>query len=480
MKRTFITFADGESNEELASILRESLSEFSRYGLEAYNRNSFDVDYGIDSDPEFWQSGKGYVYKILSCIKALEEFDEAVWIDTDCVATSYIDKIWFESWRLNGYPLLPRARFYLFGMDLTFNAKIAPVEGTGFLGKGKEKLGVQTTKERDFYSQACFMYFDRSCLTFFKEVLSLFSDFDREAFPFGDESIINCLLWRDRCTDNLKDIFICSKFFGFHSVEIASMKTRDQFMKFRYAPATDAFENIMFYHGSKSPEVAKSIFSSLKMAQSSKYKIDLNRETALCEIMRKSGSDKSTWHNYTKIYDFLFSGMIENKISIFELGLGTNNTDIKSSMKGTGSPGGSLRAWREYFIDAKIFGADIDRNILFEEEGIKTFYCDQTDAKSIEEMWSEEYLKEESFDIIIDDGLHEYEANLIFLESSIHKLKSGGIYVIEDMLQSTAFCFRKEMPRLEREYKGIEFQIMEIPYERNSIDNTLLIARKIF
>lgn len=266
MKRTFITFADGGPNEELASILRESLSEFSRYGLQTYDRNSFDADYGIDSDPEFWQSGKGYVYKILSCIKALEEFDEVVWIDSDCVATSYIDKIWFESWRLNGYPLLPRARFYLFGMDLTRNAEIGPVEGA-FLGRGKEKLGVQTTEGRSFYSQACFMYFDRSCLPFFMEALSLFSEFDRDAFPNGDETIINCLLWRDRLPDHLGDIFICSSFFGFHSAEIASMRTRDQLMKFRYAPARDAFENIMLYHGSKIPGVARHILDALKSTQ---------------------------------------------------------------------------------------------------------------------------------------------------------------------------------------------------------------------
>lgn len=275
MKRTFITFADGGPNEELAAILQESLSEFSRYGIETYDRNSFDVDYGIESDPEFWQSGKGYVYKILSCIKALEEFEEVVWIDSDCVATSYIDKIWFESWRLNGYPLLPRARFYLFGMDLTRSAEIGPVEGPGFLGRGKEKLGVQTTEGRSFYSQACFMYFDRSCLPFFREALSLFSEFDRDAFPNGDETIINCLLWRDRIADNLGDIFICSSFFGFHSAEIASMKTRDQFMRFRYAPVTDAFENIMFYHGTKIPDIARFILKTLKDTRKNKNSLSL-------------------------------------------------------------------------------------------------------------------------------------------------------------------------------------------------------------
>jgi hypothetical protein len=262
VKRSFITFAEGDSNEELASILQQSLSEFSQYGLKIYNKNDFE-DQGMDSNPEFWQSGKGYVYKILSCIKALDEFDEVVWIDTDCVTTSYIDKIWFESWRLNGYPLLPRYRFYLFGRDIINNTEIVSVSGT-FLGRGKEKIGVKTTEKRNFYSQACFMLFDNSCKQFFKETLSLFSEFDKYAFPNGDETIINCLLWRDELTDNLGDVFICSNFFGYHSSEIASMKTRDQFMKFRYTPINDVFENILFYHGSKIPNVAISILNTLK------------------------------------------------------------------------------------------------------------------------------------------------------------------------------------------------------------------------
>ena len=37
------------------------------------------------------------------------------------------------------------------------------------------------------------------------------------------------------------------------------------------------------------------------------------------------------------------------------------------------------------------------------------------------------------FDIIIEDGLHTFEANKCFFENSIHKVKRGGIYIIEDI-----------------------------------------------
>jgi len=58
---------------------------------------------------------------------------------------------------------------------------------------------------------------------------------------------------------------------------------------------------------------------------------------------------------------------------VFELGLGTNNIGAPSSMGAGGCSGASLRGWREYFPNAHIFGAESDRDILFDEERIWTF-----------------------------------------------------------------------------------------------------------
>ncbi len=271
MKRTYITFSHGENNDALSSILKESLAEFSQHGIRIYRKEDFQEDYGIDSDPEFWSSGKGYVYKVLSCLKALEEYDEAVWIDTDCVANSYIDKIWFESWRIAGYPLLPKARFYLFGRDLSTGSAIADVANPNFLKKGKERIGVADTDCRRFYSQACFMLFDHSCKSFFEEVLELFKEYDSECFPNGDENMINCLFWKYGFADSLGDAFICSHFFGYGTAEIASIREREKLMDFRYSPAHNAFENIMFYHGTKIPEIASFILDAIKESRKKKH-----------------------------------------------------------------------------------------------------------------------------------------------------------------------------------------------------------------
>ena len=118
-------------------------------------------------------------------------------------------------------------------------------------------------------------------------------------------------------------------------------------------------------------------------------------KTELCNIMSKYGSDKGQGpHNYTIYYDEIFKSMRNKSLSLFELGLGTNNLDVKSNMGPNGKPGASLRGWKEYFINSKIYGADIDKRILFEEDDIKTFHCDQTNKSSIDEMWSNNLLKD--------------------------------------------------------------------------------------
>ena len=163
-------------------------------------------------------------------------------------------------------------------------------------------------------------------------------------------------------------------------------------------------------------------------------KLDYNK-TPLCEIMINQGSDKGGgWHNYTLVYNELLKSIKNKAKNVFELGLGTTNLHLPSNMGANGTSGASLKGWREYFTKANIFGADIDSEILFEEDRIKTFYCDQTSPESIGELWSK--FDSVQFDFLLEDGLHTYDANICFFENSIHKVKKGGLYVIEDIVVS--------------------------------------------
>jgi hypothetical protein len=175
------------------------------------------------------------------------------------------------------------------------------------------------------------------------------------------------------------------------------------------------------------------------------------RTTLLSRLSQKYGSDKGAplgakspfawdYHTYTDVYTLMFDHCRDSVKNVFELGLGTNNLDVPSSMGLVGKPGASLYMWREYFYNADIYGADIDERILFSDDDILTYYVDQTSGSSIEAMWSR---IDTDFDLIIDDGLHDYNANITFFEHSKHRVRSGGVYIIEDIAYANIERFRE-------------------------------------
>lgn len=208
------------------------------------------------------------------------------------------------------------------------------------------------------------------------------------------------------------------------------------------------------------------------------------KPTELCIIMAECGSDKGdinilqSWHNYTLLYDNLFKNIRNEKLRVFELGLGTNNPNIPSNMCWYKKcvPGASLYGWEKYFKNASIYGADIDRAILFNSGRIKTYYCDQTKKEEIDSLWKEEEL-DEGFNIMIDDGLHEFDANVCFFENSIHKLKEGGIYIIEDIIPSALLKWEEKLVEYREKYKYLDFKIVKLPNMINKNDNNLIVIK---
>lgn len=194
----------------------------------------------------------------------------------------------------------------------------------------------------------------------------------------------------------------------------------------------------------------------------------------LTDLMNLHGSDKggrNNHHNYSDYYSELFYNNKNNIKNFLEIGLGSNNTNIPSNMGSDGIPLASLRAWKDFFKNANIFGADIDKNILKNEDRIKTFYVDQTDPKSIQEMFEKIGIKK--FDIILEDGLHEFNANLCFFENSINFLEDDGTYIIEDV-------YYKDQDRFINYFEktNFNFSIVDIFHEKNIANNCLIIIRK--
>lgn len=215
-------------------------------------------------------------------------------------------------------------------------------------------------------------------------------------------------------------------------------------------------------------------FFGIKKELSYSYISNGNSNDELKKLMNFYGSDKggkNNQHNYAQYYSDIFYYRRKNIKNFLEIGLGTNNIDTPSNMGSEGKPLASLRAWRDYFINANIFGADIDKRILLNEERILTTYVDQTNPKTIEEMFS--FFSVNKYDVILEDGLHEFHANICCFENCINYLDNDGFYIIEDIYYKDYSKFINYFKN-----KNYNYSIVEIFHEKNISNNNLIIISK--
>ena len=137
----------------------------------------------------------------------------------------------------------------------------------------------------------------------------------------------------------------------------------------------------------------------------------------LDELAIKYGTDKSSkCHNYTAVYEQMFSGIRDEPLKILEIGI---------------AAGASLRMWLDYFPNAEVHGVDITlehlETALINNERVHLCLGNQNDKDFLDSM-------ETDFDIIIDDGSHQV-ADQIFTFKCLWP-NTKLLYVIEDVYTS--------------------------------------------
>lgn len=189
----------------------------------------------------------------------------------------------------------------------------------------------------------------------------------------------------------------------------------------------------------------------IESAEKFSKKIGLKKNTKLIKnYFIKYNSDKSKVHNYHLVYGSLFKKR-NNIKKVLEIGLGTDNEKLISNMGRLGKPGASVKAFRDFFPKAKIYGADIDREILFKDKRISTYYVDQTNLKSLKNLYKK---IGSNFDLIIDDGLHASYANINVIISSLKFLKKNGFLIIEDIPIKTVPIWEVVINILDKKYES--------------------------
>jgi hypothetical protein len=183
-------------------------------------------------------------------------------------------------------------------------------------------------------------------------------------------------------------------------------------------------------------------------------------------------------HDYIPGYKTLFDNIRSNVRTVLEIGIGS--TSHQAGMRRswpTYRSGNSLRMWRDYFDNAAIHGIDIDPAAMFSDEPrITTHLCNQSSTAELHALMTKISTPP---DIIIDDGSHALNDQVISFMTLEKYLPKGGIYVIEDILapnierMRTLTAFSDDFQRYIRE----NYDIQWFDTRAHSVyDNDILMA----
>lgn len=151
----------------------------------------------------------------------------------------------------------------------------------------------------------------------------------------------------------------------------------------------------------------------------------------------------SKWDHYLDIYDQYLSKYRNKPVVILEIGI---------------FQGGSLKLWKEYFgPKAQIFAVDVNPDCKkYEEEGVTIFIGSQSDRNFLKKI--KETIP--PLDILIDDGGHMMDQQIVTFEEMYSHIKEDGIYLCED-------CHTSYYPHFGGDYKKKDTYI---EYTKNFID----------
>jgi len=134
------------------------------------------------------------------------------------------------------------------------------------------------------------------------------------------------------------------------------------------------------------------------------------------ELHKKSHYSSDKWQPYFEVYDRHLKKFIGTDIDVVEVGV---------------QKGGSLEMWGNYFgSEAKIIGIDVDPEcaaLKYDNENIEVVIGDQGRP----DFW-DKFLHNKKIDVLIDDGGHFMDQQILTFERVFPMLSTGGIYICED------------------------------------------------
>jgi hypothetical protein len=147
---------------------------------------------------------------------------------------------------------------------------------------------------------------------------------------------------------------------------------------------------------------------------------------SLASLIDNTSTDKNTVHSYLELYETLLSPKKNTAKNILEIGIG----DFKEKN------GGSIKLWKDYFPNAKIYALDIlpKHRVLDEIINDKRVVLFTSTNAYDEKFFNENFLnKNLKFDLLLDDGPHTLESMKTFIRLYSKVMTDDGILIVEDI-----------------------------------------------
>ena len=137
-------------------------------------------------------------------------------------------------------------------------------------------------------------------------------------------------------------------------------------------------------------------------------------------------TDKNTVHSYLPLYQELLKNKKHTAKNVLEIGIGDFGE----------KNGGSIKIWKEYFINATIYGLDIlPKERVLDEllNDDRVILHTSTDAYNSDFFKANFLDKNIRCDFMLDDGPHTIESMKQFIRLYSQIMTEDGILIIEDI-----------------------------------------------
>lgn len=215
--------------------------------------------------------------------------------------------------------------------------------------------------------------------------------------------------------------------------KLKQMKYNNEKQHVRNKDFNDNYYYLSYYNIKTYQNVSKYLKKDIDLFN---FGCDL-KNASLTNLSLFYGLDKNCRisHNYMPGYENIFKCDKHEIKEMLEIGLGgiynlnkcVKDGDEKRNYYRTGN---SLRMWRDYFVNANIYGIDINKELIFSENRIKTFVANQNSEKDLENVM---HNIGKELDVILDDGSHDGEHQVFSFIHLNKYLSSNGKYIIEDI-----------------------------------------------